>query len=433
MEQEAWVISINMGYGHQRTAYALREIAVDNKIICANDYEGIPNRDRAFWNGSRKFYETISRFNDIPLIGKRIFKIYDKLQKIGDFYPKRNLSKAGFTEWFTYQIFSFHWGEHLIKNVCWPSAKEKAKPFISTFFIPAFMAEHYNYPGEIYCIVCDADVARGWAPLIPQKSRIKYCAPNERTRQRLALYGVPKENIFLTGYPLPMSCIGDKTRMILKNDIKSRLINLDPEKNYEKNYASLIDIYLKETTVTSTHPLTIMFAVGGAGAQKNIGIKLLTSFKKDIEKNEAKIVLVAGTKLKIKQYFEEEIKNLQMEKLKNIEIVYADNFNDYFDAFNKALSKADILWTKPSELSFYTALGVPIVIAPTIGSQEDFNKEWLITSGFGAEQGNVDYSHEWISDWLRNGHFAEMAMEGFVKEEQLGALNIKKIVFGEKE
>jgi len=36
MKQEAWVISVNMGYGHQRTAYPLRNLAPDGKVINAN-------------------------------------------------------------------------------------------------------------------------------------------------------------------------------------------------------------------------------------------------------------------------------------------------------------------------------------------------------------------------------------------------------------
>ncbi|MFA5086903.1 MAG: hypothetical protein WC470_01210 [Candidatus Paceibacterota bacterium] len=427
MEQKAWVISINMGYGHQRTAYALRELAVDGKIINANDYAGIPNKDKTFWEGSRSFYEFISRFKRVPLIGNWAFNLYDKVQKIVEFYPKRDLSKTNFVEKNTYKFIANGWGRHLIKKL-WPLPGEKAKPIISTFFIPAFMAEHFRYPGEIYCVVCDADISRSWAPLLPHKTRIKYFVPNGRTRQRLMLYGVPKENIFLTGYPLPMSCIGTESMSLLKYDIRNRLPNLDPQKNYEKNYISLLKASLGDLPINSDHPLTIMFAVGGAGAQKEIGVGLLKQFRNKIASREMKVILVAGTKRKIKQYFDEEIKKLQMDKFKNVEVLFAENFGDYFDMFNESLSKSDILWTKPSELSFYSALGIPVIIAPTIGSQEDYNKEWLLMHGFGIEQRNAKYAHEWLFDWLRSGYLAEMAIEGFVEGEQLGVLKIKKII-----
>jgi len=51
-----------MGYGHQRAAYPLKSLAYKGKIICANDYEGIPDRDRLIWEESQLLYETISRF-----------------------------------------------------------------------------------------------------------------------------------------------------------------------------------------------------------------------------------------------------------------------------------------------------------------------------------------------------------------------------------
>ncbi len=44
MDKKAWVISVNMGYGHQRTAFSLRDLAFD-KIINDNDYLGIPAKD----------------------------------------------------------------------------------------------------------------------------------------------------------------------------------------------------------------------------------------------------------------------------------------------------------------------------------------------------------------------------------------------------
>ncbi|MDO8504192.1 MAG: hypothetical protein Q7S60_05965, partial [bacterium] len=70
---KAWVISVNMGYGHQRTAFPLRDLALDGKIINANDYPGMPEGDRRIWENSRRFYEFISRFQRIPLVGPFFF------------------------------------------------------------------------------------------------------------------------------------------------------------------------------------------------------------------------------------------------------------------------------------------------------------------------------------------------------------------------
>jgi len=170
-----------------------------------------------------------------------------------------------------------------------------------------------------------------------------------------------------------------------------------------------------------------MFSVGGAGAQKEIGVKIIKNLNDKIKTGQIKIILSAGIREKVKKYFEEKIKNLELGK--NIEILYSNSIGDYFKKFNQALRKTDILWTKPSELSFYSALGLPIIIAPPIGSQEEFNMRWLLKSGFGTLQENPSYTKEWLFDWLEKGYLAEMAMEGFIEGEKLGSFKISKIIF----
>ncbi|PIV64866.1 MAG: hypothetical protein COS09_02620, partial [Candidatus Nealsonbacteria bacterium CG01_land_8_20_14_3_00_12] len=265
MEKKVWVISVNMGYGHQRTAYPLRNLTFEGKIINANDYQGIPEKDKAFWESMRRYYEALSRFSRIPLIGKATFSIYDEFQKILGFYPKRDLSKPNFALRQIYSLLKKGWGKDLIEKL-----KENPLPLISTFFTPAFMAEFFNYPGEIFCVVCDADISRTWAPINPGTSKIKYFAPTERVVERLKLYGVRSENIFLTGYPLPLENIGSEKMETLKEDLRHRILNLDPQKKYFEKYKILIEESLGALSEKSDHPLTIMFSVGGAGAQKEI-------------------------------------------------------------------------------------------------------------------------------------------------------------------
>lgn len=413
MDQRAWIISVNMGYGHQRTAFPLKDLALEEKIIAANCYPGIPEKDRKIWEGTRKFYEFISRFKRIPLIGNFLFFIYNQFQKILSFYPKRDLSKPNFLLKQTYSLIKKGWGRDLIEKL-----KIRPLPLISTFFIPAFMAEFFKYPGEIFCIICDTDISRSWAPLCPKKSKIKYFAPTFRVVERLKLYGVKPENIFLTGFPLP-----EIHPEILKENLGSRLLNLDSKGKYFQRYSVLVKKYLGDLPKKPNHSLTIMFVVGGAGAQKEIGIKIIKSLKKKIRAARVKIILVAGTRKKVKEYFERNVG-----KSRAIEIIYEKDIIDFFQKFNQALSKTDILWTKPSELSFYTALGLPIIIAPSIGSQEDFNKEWLLQLGSGIIQKNPNYTHQWLFDLLDSGWFAEAAMDGFIEAEKWGTLNIKNII-----
>ena len=422
-EKKAWVVSVNMGYGHQRTAYPLKQFAPNQRVINANDYPGIPENDKKIWESTREFYEFISNFKRVPLFGNLAFSIFDKFQQIPTFYPQRDLSKPTFSLKKIFSLIKNGWGRDLIDKFKIQNSKFKINfPLIATFFTPAFMAEEFNYPGEIYCVVCDADISRAWVSLEPQKSRIKYFAPDSWVANRLKLYGVKEKNIFLTGYPLPIGNIGSENMELLKNDLSERLLNLDPKREYFKKYKILIEASLGELPEKSNHPLTIMFAVGGAGVQKEIGVKLVKSLAEKIKKGEIEVVLAAGIRKEIKKYFEE--------NTGNIEIIFAENIEDYFEKFNQRLRTTDVLWTKPSELSFYTALGMPIIIAPPVGSQENFNQKWLLTLGSGTLQENPNYTVQWLFDYLFSGRLAETAMQGFMEAEKLGTYNIKKICFG---
>jgi len=424
-EKKIWVVAVNMGYGHQRTAYPLRNFAFEGKVINANSYQGIPETDRKIWESSRRFYEFISRFKITPLIGNIVFLLYDKFQKIHTFYPQRDLSKPSFSLKKLFSLIKKGWGRDLILKL----KKDQMRPLVTTFFTPAFMAEIFNYQGEIFCVICDADIARSWASLKPSESKIKYFTPNSWVVERLKLYGVKKENIFLTGYPLPLENIGTEKREILKSDLAYRILNLDTTGRYRQKYKSLLDKYIGSLPEKSDHPLTIMFSIGGAGAQKELVIKFVKSLAEKIKSRKIKIILSVGIKETVKEYFEKNIKKLGLEKNlnKNIEILYTQQIENYFEEFNQKLRKTDILWTKPSELSFYTGLGLPIIVAPSIGSQEDFNRKWLLSLGSGVLQENPNYVDQWLFDFLDSGRFAEAAMQGFVEVENLGTYNIQKI------
>lgn len=420
--QRAWIIAADMGYGHQRTAYPLRDIAFSGKVINANSYEGIPKKDKKFWQQTRSLYEFISRFKKIPVLGDMMFSILDRFQKILSYYPKRDLSMPNITLRNIFYFVKRGWGRDLIERL-----EKNPLPLVSTFFTPAFMAEDLNYPNDIYCVVCDADINRTWVSMNPKKSRIKYFAPCTWVRDRLKLYGVEEKNIFLTGYPLPKENVGENLE-ILKEDMRHRLLNLDPNKKYRKIYEPLVKGSLGKLPEKSNHPLTIMFSIGGAGAQKEIPLNAINSLSKKIKNKNLRFIIAVGVREELKKYFAENIKGLKLDGW--VHVLSAMTTDEYFKIFNEALRETDVLWTKPSELSFYAGLGVPIIIAPTIGSQEDFNKKWLLHVGAGVAQENPKYTDQWFYDSLDAGDLAETAMQGFMEIEKKGTYNIEKIIAG---
>lgn len=419
-QHKAWVIAADMGYGHQRTAYPLRDMAFGGKVINANSYQGIPQKDRNFWRETRSLYEFISRFKRIPLVGDFMFYFLDRFQKIRSYYPKRDLSMPNFTLKNTFYFIRMGWGKDLIERL-----KKNSLPIVSTFFTPAFMAEEFKYPGEIYCVVCDADINRTWVSLKPAKSKIKYFAPCTWVRDRLKLYGVNPENIFLTGYPLPKENIG-KNLEVLKDDMRNRIVNLDPNGKYRKTYGPLIKGLLGKLPEKSNHPLTIMFSIGGAGAQKEVPLYAINSLKDKIKDKKLRFIIAVGVREELRKYFSDNIKDLKLDGW--VHILSGVTTDEYFETFNETLRETDVLWTKPSELSFYAGLGIPVIIAPTIGSQEDFNKRWLLHMGAGVSQENPNYTDQWFYDSLNAGDLAEVAMQGFVEIEKMGAYNIERAI-----
>ena len=433
--KKAYVVAVDMGYGHQRAAYPLKDFATapesmggDGVIINANKYAGIPKSDQRKWEGGRKIYEKISRMKHLPIIGNWIFSILDYLQRIEPFYPQRDLSGSTLQLEQIYKWIKKGWGKDLIDRL-----NKNPLPMINTFFSPAFFAEEHGYKGEIYTICTDTDISRAWVPLNPQKSRIKYLAPNRRVKERLQEYGIKEENIYITGFPLPKENIGEDLK-ILKESIGQRIINLDLDGRYREKYGKTVRDFIGEEycgkSCPTHHPLTITFAVGGAGAQREVGVEILKSLRKKIDKGEVILNLVAGVKNDVYLYYQENVRKLGLEKKNNghINILYADDKMEYFEKFNKLLLTTDILWTKPSELSFYAGLGIPIIMAPPIGAQEIFNKAWLRSVGAGVEQQNPKYTNEWLEDWLQSGWLAEAAMEGFLDAPRNGAYHIEEIV-----
>ncbi len=427
MEHKAWVVAVDMGYGHQRASYPLRHLSPTEKVIIANNYQGISKRDHAIWQSVRRSYEFFSRLSNLPIVGNFLFHLMDKFQEVPAFYPKRDLSRPNLQIRQNYYGVRHGLGRELIALL-----NEQNIPLITTFFTVAFMAEEHGFKNEIYLVICDSDISRTWAPFNPQKSRIKYLAPCRRVVERLKLYGVREKNIFLTGFPLPEENSGADLA-VLQEDLAERIINLDPQHHYRDKYASTIKQFLSGIKIEARHkhPLTLTFAVGGAGAQRSIAWQILSSLAKKIIDQEINLNLVAGTRNDVFCYFKKCIAELGLDKAleRNLKIIFAVEKEDYFKIFNQALRTTDVLWTKPSELVFYSALGLPIIMAPSLGSQEQFNRTWLKTVGAGIAQGDPLYTHEWLFDWVESGWLAEAAMSGYLDARQFGVKNIIDVVF----
>ncbi|MDP2631234.1 MAG: hypothetical protein Q8P30_00510 [Candidatus Uhrbacteria bacterium] len=430
----AHVVAVNMGYGHERPAHVLRRFAVGGKIIIANEYEGIPEHDKRLWDNGRKIYEKISRFKKVPILGRVVFSLMDELQKIPEFYPRRDLSSPSLqVRELYYLIRQKDHMRHLIEKL-----SKNPKPLVCTFMSPAFAAEEFGYPEEIFCLCTDADVNRAWAPLHPRKSRIRYFAPNGRVVERLQLYGVSPGNVELTGFPLPTENVGGLDAKVALVDLQRRICNLDPNGIFVAHTGQALTTYLgpqycKNIKTKPSQAINLAFAIGGAGAQRENGIVIAKSLSRAIKQGKIILHLVAGTRPDVDEYFRKEIRNIGLgDALKKggINILFEKDRAEYFENFTKLMRKIDILWTKPSELSFYTGLGIPVIMAPTVGSQEDYNHKWLEQVGGGIDQLDPRYANEWLFDWIESGALASKAWNGFIEAPTHGAYRIADVLMG---
>jgi len=433
-EGTAYVVAVSMGYGHERAANGMRSFAVGRKTILANDYEGIPPADKKLWATARRSYEWVSRFKNVPIFGGIAFGFNDWLQRIPPFYPRRDLSEPTLQVKEVYALIrDFGWGRELIEKLA-----KHPKPLICTYMTPAFAAEEFNYPGDIYLVICDSDVARPWVPLDPKKSRIKYFAPTGRVVERLKLYGVREKNIFLTGFPLPMDAIGGKEAPQTTHDLGRRLCHLDPKAVFfSKAYVMLEAVMGKQfcegVSTKNARAVSLTFAIGGAGAQREIGAAAVRSLAPSIKNGLLKFNFAAGIRPEVGAYFRREVIDAGLgEALRDGRVTIFENTdrNEYFSSFNKLMMETDILWTKPSELSFYAGLGIPILMTDPVGTQEIYNRDWLLQVGAGADALDARYANEWLFDWIAGGALARMAWNGFVNAPTHGAYRIEEIIRG---
>ncbi len=428
--KKAWVISVIMGLGHMRAAYPLKDIAYDN-ILMDGTKEMCDAKEYNVWDRMQKLYYFISKAEKIPFIGKYLFNLMITAQIIPHFYPKRDLSKPNWAANYLHKlIIKKNISSGLIKKI-----KEKNLPLIHTYFASAIaIDEKCKQIKKNYLIVCDTDINRVWVPLHPRKSNIKYLAPCGSVKQRLLAYGVPEKNIFLTGFPLPKENIGSEKKLeILKHDVFQRLLRLDPSNKFFAFHNKSVFHILTQSQLPKKRDdfFTLTLAIGGAGAQTDLAKIILKSLKDKIKNGEIKIYLSLGVLKPVHKEFIHFFKHHNFTSYLNhsIKIIYSSNVFDYYDKFNQFLRTTDVLWTKPSELSFYCGLGIPILMAPTIGTHEERNRRWLQEIHANIEPvGKLEYINEWLFDLRDNGRLAEAAWDGFLKARKLGTYQIERLI-----
>ncbi len=423
------VISVLMGLGHMRAAYPFRKFMKEG-IFLYGIRETTPPEELKIWKKVQRSYYFLSRADRFPLFGKYLKKILSKIESIQPSYPAKDLSRPTYgVKYLKYLTKKKNFFKNLKEMV-----RKSSLPMLHTFYATALAVDNVRKPDKNFLMICDADFNRVWVRANPEKSNITYLAPCTQVKWRLESYGVKPSSIHITGFPLPVENIGSRENLeVLKEDLFDRLIRLDPQRKFFDLHEMSVLHWLDQKKVPEqkNKVFTIIFAIGGAGAQIEFVDAILSSLKDDLLKKRVKLKFSAGIR---KPVFEKILRYVNNHGLsgqlgKAIEIIYHDNLSRYFERFNKALRTTDILWTKPSELSFYSGLGIPILLAPSIGPHEKLNRQWLreINAGIKAP-GPPEYAHQWLFDLRENGRFAESAWNGFLRSRTLGTYKVMDLM-----
>jgi hypothetical protein len=421
------VASVTMGYGHLRAAHAIAD-ALDVDVMSVDRPPLADAGEVSLWGWVRRAHEALSR--PIPFLGavdKPTRGLMNLLTEIPPLHEPRSHERPSWSVQLLDRLIRRGLGRGMVEQL-----RHSGAPLLTTFYAPAIIADRAGID-RVHCVVTDADCNRVWAPLDAARSRIQYLAPSRRVVRRLRSFGVPERNISLTGFPLPETLTRSTDTTSAEARLAKRLVRLDPSGVFRRLHGDeLALMFPKEALRGDGGPIVMMFAVGGAGAQAGLVSQFLPSLRPRIQAGSLHLQLVAGTRPDVKQSFIEAIKRCKLERNvgNEIQLVFNESFEGYFRDFNHAFMRTDVLWTKPSELSFYPALGVPCILSPAVGAHERYNRRWLRERGIGFKQRRPDLTLGWFEELLEDGDLAAAAWAGFMRLPKHGTELIIQQVTG---
>lgn len=420
-----FVVAIEMGYGHLRAAAPLAERLGCAVLEC--DRAPLADvREQREWSETRRMYEGMSRLSQVPLVGAPLRQAIEAITAIPHLHPYRDLSAPTIGTRVLDGFIQRGLGSGLARRM-----KEERRPLLTTFFAPAIAAAHHG-ARDVYCVVTDADINRAWAPRASAATQIRYFVPSIRAQRRLISYGVPAQRITYTGFPLPHELLGGPDLPTLRSNLARRLARLDPARAFRAHLRDELHHFLGPLPEPDGPP-RIAFAVGGAGAQAELSARFLPRMASALKRGRLCLTLVAGVRRAVADVFTEAIVRSGLEEQLAsgvIEILHEPSMAAYLARFHARLADVDVLWSKPSEMTFFGALGLPLVFCPPIGVHEAYNRRWAIEAGAGLKQREPRFAAEWLDDWLADGTLAGAAWSGFMRLPKFGLYRILEETLG---
>lgn len=421
------VVAIDMGYGHLRPAHAIAD-ALGASVLEVDRPPLARDRDQRLWASVRKYYEGVSRASQVPVFGVPLRGLLSRVTDISDLYAERDQSRPNAGALVLDRLIQNGLGTTLVDQL-----SEHDATLVTTFFMPAIAADRLGYD-KIFCAVTDSDVQRVWAPLDPANTRITYLVPSQLSRRRLRAYGVPEGRIRVTGFPLPHELVGGMGLDILKRNLGRRLVRLDPSGAFRHELRHSISHFLgslPELSEADSIP-TLTFAIGGAGAQVGLAEQFLPSVRGLLAERRLRVQLVAGVRSSVARELHASVERAGLQRHLGpggaLDVLYEPDFEAYLRSFNRLLQNTDVLWTKPSEMTFFAGLGIPLVFSEPVGTHERHNRRWAREEGAGLVQRDPRYAGEWLKDWLKDGTLAGAAWNGFTRLPHHGLYQVLEAI-----
>ena len=418
------LVAVAMGYGHLRAAHALAPALAAPVLEIDRPPLASPAEQKR-WGQVRALYEMLSRSSQLPVVGRPMRRLLEGITFIPQLYGARDQSRPTLGVAMLEALARRGLGRGTLDFL----HREDAT-LVTTFYAPAVIADLLGYPRTV-CVVTDSDINRVWVSRWPAHSTVHYCVPSERALRRLRAFGVRPEFIHLTGFPLPPELVGGPNLAVLRANLGARLVRLDRRGVFREQLREEIAHLLGALPAAEEwRPPLLTFAVGGAGAQLGIARSFISSLRRPLEQRQLRLALVAGVRCDVAARLERWVRDAGLGELlgDGIEVVSATTFPEYFGRFNALMVRTDILWTKPSELSFYGARGIPLVFSWPVGVHERINRRWILHRGAGFKQDSPGTTWEWLREWLDDGTLAGAAWSGYQRLPKFGTARITEVV-----
>lgn len=371
-----------MGYGHLRAAHNL-SMFCGAPVVKADliPYAGMI--DLVLWRFAQ-FVQNIST-QDAESSSRVLFYLFEKALEIPDGTSPKSLAGPKLLR----RLSALGLGKRLASLL---SAEES---IVHTFYLPALGLVYHKNRARNYLVMCDVDFHPVWTPIHPFTNLLTYFVPAVKSADRLISYGVSSRNIYVTGFPLPIW------------NVRESIEHFSTRK--------------RRLSANSNFALTLMYPFSGAGAYQKYFSEFVKAVSAELLGGSIRLIVSAGSNQGAFSEARRVICRNGLDRSPSVRLLYNHDLFSAFSEFNAILPEVDLLITKPSELVFYSSLGIPLLMLPPIGAHEAKNRLYILENKCGFDMISLNKFTEVLDEFKRSGKLLDLAENGYEKIPRNGS------------